>query len=429
MNVEERINKARLNITLGNSFFAYLSLYIKLKKAQKGDLSSNAGMGVNARGDVFYNEEWVKTISDAEIKGVILHEILHCALLHLTRVKKRDPQLWNIAIDLVTNSLLLKEGYSLPEGLRPDKDDCFTMYDFKKRKEVIIENISKKTAEEIYAELPEIPTINICFKNRNNGNSNNSDGNNSNGQGKKYKSFDEHLKGTDGKGTPLTESEIADLEDKWLSTVSQAVVSGLQRGDLPQGLERYAEELRKAEIDWRVLLRKYIQAMVPIDQTYAKMSKKSHALRIYMPGTLKEKIRIAVAIDTSGSLDDSELAEFLSEVVGIVRAYRDAIDITVFSHDIEVQTEHEVTNGNIQKIFELRNKLKGGGGTSHKIILKKISEEREPFNCAVFFTDGYSDLEEISLNDYSYKKIFVISKKGTIPTFNGKAIAIKKGFS
>lgn len=421
METEERINKVKVQITMGNPFFAYLSLYLRIKNAN-GRLPEGAGMGVDAKGNVFYNEDWVKKITDDELKGVLLHELLHCALLHLIRIGKRNKQTWNFATDLAINTMLLKNGYKLPKGLRADAYDNFKIEDMGGN-EIVIEKISEKTAEEIYAEFPEMPEgegqgkgFDIHIE---------SDEGEGDGEGD-GKGDGKDSEGKFGRGRKLTESELAKLENEWLGRLADAVVSGIQRGNLPAGMERYAEELKKGEVDWRSLLRKYIQAQIPTDVSYNRRSKKSYATGFYMPNTVKEKINIAIGVDTSGSIGEVELSEFLSEVVSIAKTYKEVVDMKVFSHDTEVQSEYLIKNGNINKILELRNKLKGGGGTSHIDVMTKINKEKNKFDCAVFFTDGYSDLEQIKLKDYPYKKIFIINKSGQIPKLDGNAITIKK---
>ena len=47
----------------------------------------------------------------------MLHEVLHMALLHVTRRQRRDPHIWNIAADIVVNDLILRNtSFKLPDG-------------------------------------------------------------------------------------------------------------------------------------------------------------------------------------------------------------------------------------------------------------------------------------------------------------------------
>ena len=52
----------------------------------------------------------------------MLHEVLHMALLHVTRRQNRDPHIWNIAADIVVNDLIIRNTpFKLPDGAIIDK--------------------------------------------------------------------------------------------------------------------------------------------------------------------------------------------------------------------------------------------------------------------------------------------------------------------
>ena len=63
---------------------------------------------------LFYNVEFLDTVSGEELKGIIAHEVYHCALKHHTRRNGRDPKEWNQATDFVINPMVLKAGLKLP---------------------------------------------------------------------------------------------------------------------------------------------------------------------------------------------------------------------------------------------------------------------------------------------------------------------------
>ena len=400
VDTEDKINKAKISITYSNPFFAYLSLYLNIEEDKYGIIPENAGMAITPNGHLYYRKEFVDKISDRQLLGVLLHEELHLALLHLVRVGKKNRLKFNIASDLCVNTILLKNGYELPMGLKPNNKNEFVALG------KTIKNIDSKSAEEIYEELPEIP------------------------QDKKnvYVTFDIHGKGEvvdeNGKIIQLTESELQKIETEWFNKIQTAMVMSQQRGRLPAGLERYVDELKKAEINWRVVLRRFIQQSIPNDYSWSKRNKRGQALDIYLPSTTKEKISIAVGVDTSGSIEQKELTKFLSEIISISNTYKQMIDMRIFFHDYEVQNDYVIKNGNIAQIMAM--KPKGGGGTSHKPLLDKIKKEVKDCKCLIAFSDGYSDIEDIKLNDYKFTKLFIINKHGTIPKIKkNDAIFIK----
>ena len=177
------------------------------------------------------------------------HEILHLSLLHLLRRGSREKTAWNIAVDLATNVMLVKNRFELPKGcLVPVGYDGSKFTIKGKNKNVTIEKIDEKTAEQIYEEIPELK-----------------EGDNYVG-GDGEKSFDKHNEDSDGK--TKTKEEQNDLENEWRNRLEEAYISAKQRGNVPNGLERYIDELKKSQVNWKALLRRYLQATIPNDWTW-----------------------------------------------------------------------------------------------------------------------------------------------------------------
>jgi len=57
---------------------------------------------------------WMTKCDEETRKGLLAHEVFHCALLHMHRRNQRDPQLWNYAADYVVNDMVLALGLKLP---------------------------------------------------------------------------------------------------------------------------------------------------------------------------------------------------------------------------------------------------------------------------------------------------------------------------
>lgn len=138
-----------------------------------------------------------------------------------------------------------------------------------------------------------------------------------------------------------------------------------------------------------------------------------------MPSYVKEKIKILVATDMSGSIGDKERADFLSEIIGMARAFKDRIEMVFLTHDTEVHNDYKIENGNIHKIQNL--KLNGGGGTRHEPVMEYIKAKHRDCKFAIFFTDGYSDIDgSWDMNKYKFGKMFVISEGGSAEQLKGK---------
>jgi predicted metal-dependent peptidase len=400
-NIAERLTRGKIQIQQQSSFFAYLSLYLKLKE----DTSVDSAY-VDTRGNMGYNPEFIRKLTDKEITGVMIHEILHQALLHLTRLGTRDMKLFNVATDLCINTMILKEGkYALPDGcLCADCDDVFKIpTDVKEYK---IEKISEKSADIIYDELVKI---------RNNYQSKTKKKGKGNKVLEDYEGFDRH------DYENLSPEEKRKVENEISGRVATAVSMAKMKGDLPSGIGKMFDELHKEKIDWRTILQRIITKEIPYDYTFSKPHKKSYNYGVYMPNVLKESVDVSVVLDLSGSVGKNEFNDFFSEIVGIARAYQNRVNIRFYSHDTECYDCGMVRNGNIEEIRKI--KLKGGGGTSHIKVFEQLKKDKPKL--VVFLTDGYSDLNEINFNDYAFKKLFVITKGGDDSQVKGKCEVVK----
>jgi predicted metal-dependent peptidase len=385
MTTEDKIIKSKIKIQKNNSFFAYLSLYLKFREEK--NLPECYLAGVDLKGNFIYRKESIDNLKSDELTGLIAHEILHLALLHLNRIEERDKELWNVACDIVVNHNLKENGFSLPKTtLITDYDGHFN------RDGIHIKDIGKKTAEQVYKELLQNPQTKKAL---------------GSGEGSR---FDEHIeRKNDLTGKKLSQKEIKEISKEWTDKVREALTISKMRGDTPKGLQRIFEQLHKEKVNWKALLNEYITNQIPYSYTYAKPHKRSICVGEYMPDILKEKVEIVIGIDTSGSIGNKELVDFISEVVGIARGYQERIDMRIITHETRVNEDYEVKNGSIEAIKKL--KISGGGGTSHKEIFEKVKKYNP--QCAIFLTDGESDLDEIDFNHYPFKKLFLISEEGT----------------
>jgi predicted metal-dependent peptidase len=115
-----RMSAAQIMVAGSNPFFS--SLMMMAPTIFTSDVPTAATDGVR----MFYNSQFMKKLSLREFAGVVVHEVLHAALLHLPRRGNRHPYLWNIAADIQVNSLIrsqmsLQKELDLPEGVVEDQ--------------------------------------------------------------------------------------------------------------------------------------------------------------------------------------------------------------------------------------------------------------------------------------------------------------------
>ena len=69
---------------------------------------------------LYFNPQFVETLSAAEIAGTLAHEVMHPALQHHIRRGGRNPRRWNMACDYAINPMLVDAGLTLPKDVLLD---------------------------------------------------------------------------------------------------------------------------------------------------------------------------------------------------------------------------------------------------------------------------------------------------------------------
>ena len=153
------------------------------------------------------------------------------------------------------------------------------------------------------------------------------------------------------------------------------------QGTLPAGMERELGALDTAQLDWRSYLWRYL-VKTPTD--YTEFDRRFIGRGLYLETLQGESVKVYVAVDTSGSIDDRLLKMFLSEVGGILNSYP------------HLECELYYADADVYGAFELNPDSKipqpqGGGGTSFVPFFNKISDRWDGMMTAVcvYLTDGY----------------------------------------
>ena len=388
-------------------FFAHLLMSLRFEPMP--EWCPMRTMGVDAAGHCYYDDDFVKSLKDEEIVGTLIHEVMHAALLHLLRLGGRNKEIANIAQDIVVNAMVLRSQYRLPKDVVPyDINDDVSRFNLGPLK-LRVENVSEKIWETIYDELMQqaksqgysIP------------------------EGSKGLRFDFHIYGNgddvgkrktedgkadaDGTDVLITPSVADELRKEWSKKLTDAATYAKQRGDLPGGMERFIKDILRPKVDWAAMLRNHVAPYLsPVDWSYRRLHRKSQALGVALPAILREHVQIGVVVDTSGSISQENLSEFLSEIVGMAQSLRH-VEMEVAFVDAAVQKTYKVENGDIETILNM--KPAGGGGTSMEVGLDYFKEKDEGIPVIIVLTDGcdsYRRREE----DYPFEVIWCITEGG-----------------
>lgn len=348
---EERITQSRVRLLLSKPFFGTLATRLRIEET-----NSIPTAGTDGRRFMF-NRDFVNSLTDGELDFLVGHEVLHCVYDHMVAREDRNPMVYNMAADFVINMELVTNRVGDPIG--PDKLNGGEMcLDWK---------YQGMNSYEVYDELVK--------------------------EGKQGQSMDIHFDPSgsgdeNGEGQGSAMSGMSEEERKQLADeIKQAAISAAQAagGEVPDNIKRIINELTAPKMDWRDILRTNLESSLKSDFTFMRPSKRSG--EVIFPGMNKdEELNIVVAVDTSGSIGENMLRDFLSEVQGIMDQYN-SYKITVMQFDTGVYGVEEFTHDNGKTMAEYD--LQGGGGTDFNAVFRYMEENQIEPDQLVMFTDGY----------------------------------------
>lgn len=110
--------RAKVQLMLNHPFFATLIAHLPtVPRPPVWFLALGAPPTACVDGKrIYYNAEWVATLSEKQRMGLLAHEVLHPAFQHLWRRGNRNTAIWRAATDFVVNLVLLdaKDESGLP---------------------------------------------------------------------------------------------------------------------------------------------------------------------------------------------------------------------------------------------------------------------------------------------------------------------------
>lgn len=175
---------------------------------------------------------------------------------------------------------------------------------------------------------------------------------------------------------------------------------GLLRGTVPDLLNRLAAELPRVETPWEQIFRNLVQTAFQeaTHKNYSRPNRRWLALERdyqsqagvnlpFSPDTIKKRgARLAVALDTSGSIDKEMLGRFLSEIAALC-AFNQR-NLVLIIGDAAVHQIAEIDWRDVSDEFA-RIKFTGGGGTDFRPLIKAAAENSP--DVLVYLTDLFGE--------------------------------------
>ena len=321
------LNKYTFKLLQAEPFFASLSRRIQKRSSTA---IPTAGVRLNkdtAQFEMLYNPQFFEDMSDKERLGVLKHEFYHIIFEHVTgRLPPEGmSKMWNVATDLAINSHLMGE---LPEG------GCFPTV------EPFQDYPLGMSAEWYFSKLQNDEQ----FKPKDGEDEGDGEGE---GNGSGQPSDGQGESSSSGGGMPDTMDDHSgwgdaseEVREMAKERLKQAVEKAAQEAASGQGWGTVSAEMRKRimdmikpKVNWRSVLRYFIKTSQRADKrSTVKRYNKKYRTQRYAGKKVKRTAKIAVAIDQSGSVSDSMLAAFFTELNGLAKL----AEFTVVPFDTQV---------------------------------------------------------------------------------------------
>jgi predicted metal-dependent peptidase len=311
------------------------------------------------------NPEYFNSLSPEQKRFVILHELIHMCLMHPLQYKRYEYKfIALLAMDIVVNNCL--KDYEKPTIPIPITHQ-------------FVENLVGAEVEErndvkyYYDILAEILT---------------------NDEAKEKLVNDDAALGNEGGGFDTGSyhdwhefEEMSEAEEKLVTHITSELLVQTRahitksRGSIPGELGSIFEIIDQEEppkFNWRKYLRMFSGHHVTVDVKSTRMKENYRfpdAAGMYQ----KQKCKILVAIDTSGSVSSEELQEFFNELKHISKT---DVSFMIMQCDAKAY-EPEPFDPKEDYV-----RLKGRGGTSFDPPVQYYVDNLHEYQALIYFTDG-----------------------------------------
>lgn len=354
MSTYDSVVKTGKNLMFQEPFYGLFLLQLNKKLTDRVPAAAVTKRGINF--DLLINETFWNTRTENQKIGLLKHELLHIVFFHLLDFDRaQDKVLMNIATDLEVNQYIKPEFYpcegivllsSYPELNLPTKAGWRKYY------ELLQQAIQQGTC-------PQLTKDHADFGNEH-----------GNQQHTTWAEFTEGMSEAEKK---LIQKQI-DYQLK-----ETADILSKSRGTVPSELEHYINGLSEVippVVDWKSYIRRFSGNS---NKIYTKKTRKKPNKRF--PGNpalkIKTKKHIAVGIDTSGSVLDTDLVEFFNEIHHI---HKTGSKVSIIECDAYVHRVYEYKGKTMDQVT-------GRGGTDFQPVIDYVNMHYKEFTSLIYLTD------------------------------------------
>jgi predicted metal-dependent peptidase len=345
---QEKLTRARAWLATRLPFFAVLALHLPEREAPLETAATDGEA-------LLYNPEYVQGLNDSEVRGLVLHLVMHAAFGHAWRRGARDAGRWERACDIVVNGVIRKVmGITLPKGA--DTVDL---------------TLEELSVEDIYEQLPP------------------------------------NLEPPPTGGTSQGNASSSSSQGEYWRDALRAAT---ETGDAPANLERHYPRVASS-VSWTAVLERYL-VRAQHDYVWSPPDRRMMQHDLIYPSLAGEGVKVAIVIDTSGSVGATLIGAFLAELRALTRAHPNVTGLVLYA-DVVVTAIHDLERAAPPSVI-------GGGGTSFQPGLRELERRRFQPDVLVYLTDGEADFPRRP----NYPVIWVLPRTSSVTPPWGEVVRL-----
>jgi predicted metal-dependent peptidase len=361
MTKQQSLSKTSKDLMLKEPYYGFF--LIMLNKLWDDKRVPTAGVSKNnINYQLCINETFWMSLSEEHRLGLLKHELLHIAFGHLTTYfKYSDKRLANIAMDMEINQYIDVDW--LPEGGINIDDYPDLNLDRKAGANYYYTKLSQAKDDKDQKGTSGDSNFDKLCDQINEGNDDN---------------LPDHSTWEDFEDLPEAEQKLIEKQvQRLLSDAKEQTIK--KRGTVPGEIDSLIiiDEIVAPKFDWRGYIRRFTGISTHIFTK--KIRRKENKRFSDNPGLkIKMKQHMLLGIDTSGSVSNDELLEFMNEIHHI---YKAGVEITIIQCDTAIQSILPYKGKN-------EIKVSGRGGTQFDPVIEYFNENNKKYTSLVYFTDG-----------------------------------------
>lgn len=288
---------------------------------------------------LMWNKDWFLGLPEKTRITVLAHELWHVGYMHNTRGFGLNKKIYNIAADHVINTMLYSQGFTF-DGTNPQMDMKFKDMSTREVYDILMEDADSVTeCWDVQSDIVET------------------------------------------ENPEEIEKVNSQILQKVITATTMAKMSG-QAGNLPEEISLTLDKFLNPKLPWNVILRRFMNDITSLEYSFRKPSRRySH---MHLPGLVGQTglQRINYYLDISGSVSDSDILAFNSEVASVKKEFNPN-ELNLITFDTSICNEY--TFGPDDEFNKIT--VTGRGGTDLYPVMKHAVKTKP--DAIIIFTDMY----------------------------------------